>query len=300
LPGAADFHGLNVIPEGQSEITLKSLGVDEDYIPTYGLELIEGRNFSHGNRADQRGAVILNEEAARRLGWDEPVGKKLEFTVYIDGADKREGQVIGVVKNFHFQSLHEKIEPLVLYINKHPYYADYMTVKFQNGSIAQSVKSLNDAWISFNPDKPLEYIFLDQHLEKLYTSEKRISTIFNVLSYISVFISCLGLFSLSAFMAEQRTREVGIRKVLGASFPQIVMLQFKEFLPLIIAANIIAWPIVWWMARDWLNNFAYHVQLSPFLFLAVLAGSVMVVCLTLTYFSVSAATRNPVSALKHE
>jgi len=300
LPGSEDFQGVSFIPEGQSEITLKSLGVDEDYISTYKLELVDGRNFSRANQADQLGSVILNEEAVRRLGWNAPIGKKLTYSIYFDGAQQRQGQVIGVVKNFHFQSLHKKIEPLVLYINKHPYYSDYLTVKFQGNSVSESIEWLNKAWDTFNPDKPLEYTFLDQHIERLYTSEKRISTIFNILSYVSVFISCLGLLSLSAFMAEQRTREVGIRKVLGASFVEIVLLQFTEFLPLIVLANIIALPAIWLIANDWLNNFAYHIEPGPLLFLAVLLGSVLLVCLTLTYFSVTAASKNPVISLKHE
>ena len=303
IPGGGNFYGIDAVAEGspdQKPVNIKSLGVDEGFIPAYDLKLVDGRNFSTDVPTDQAEAFILNETAVKRFGWTDAIGKGFQITVYINGAVVRKGKVIGVVKDFHFQSLHNNIEPLVLYINKHPYYADYLSVAFNAGSPSASVELLRKKWAAFNPDKPLDFLFLDSSLNDLYTTEIKISKIFNILAILSIFISCLGLFGLSAFMAERRSKEVGIRKVFGARLVHIANLQNREFLPLIIGANVIVWPVAYLWAQKWLQGFAYHIELTPMIFLLILLGSVAIVVVTLAYFSLRMATKNPVQTLRYE
>ncbi len=303
LPGRGDFHGFEIVPEGSTtgtSIGIKTMGADEDLLSTFNFQLLDGRDFSKNNPADQTAAFIINEAAARRLKWEKPVGKEVELTVYVNGAQKRKGTIIGLVKDFHYESMHHKIEPLLIYINKHPYYADYLTMKFKPGNVAESVELLQSQWKKFHPEKPIEYRFLDDELEKLYTSELKISRIFNVLAGISIFISCLGLFGLSAFLAEKRTKEVGIRKVMGASLRHIVQLQVKEFFCLILTANALMWPLAWWWSQKWLEGFAYHIKPNAAIFAVTLTVALLLVVATLSYHSLKAAMANPVKSLRHE
>ncbi|MGE0772261.1 MAG: ABC transporter permease [Cyclobacteriaceae bacterium] len=303
LPGRSDFHGLDIAPEGSEPgtlIAMKTLGGDEDIISTYNLNLLEGRDFSRNIATDATAAFIINEAAAKRLNWDHPIGKELELTVYINGPQKRKGNVIGVVKDFHFESMHHEIEPLLIYINKHPYYADFLSVKFKPGDLAQSVELLQSHWKKFNPEKPIDIRFLNDELQNLYASEQKISQIFRVLAVISILVSCMGLFGLSAFMAEKRMKEVGIRKVMGASASQIVELQVKDFVWLILIANFLMWPLAWWWSQQWLESFAYHIQLNPLVFAITLVVAVGLVVATLAYHSLRAAMANPVHSLRYE
>ena len=216
IPGTNDFYGWNVIPEGypsDTEYTMRSLGVDEDYLSTYNIELIDGRDFSKDIHTDGKQAFIINQAAVDNFGWTNPVGKDFTLSIYTGKHELRKGKIIGVVKNFHFQSLYNRIEPLLIYINKHPYYSDYLNVKLAPGNIEESLNLLEAKWNNFNPDKPFEYYFVDQELEKFYDKEVRISRLFSSFAVISIIISCLGLFGLSAFTASQRTKEIGVRKV---------------------------------------------------------------------------------------
>lgn len=303
IPGDGNFYGVDALAEGidrQIPVSIKSLGVDEDFVPAYGLELVGGRNFSKAIPTDQTDAFIVNEAAVKKFGWTDGVGKEFEMTVYIDGAVLRKGKVIGVVKDFHFQSLHNNIEPLVLYINKHPYYADHLSVAFNAGTPSASVALLKKAWASFNPDTPLDFLFLDSSLNDLYTTEIRISKIFNILAILSIIISCLGLFGLSAFMAERKAKEVGIRKVFGATVMHIANLQNREFVPLIVGANVVVWPVAYLWADSWLRGFAYRIELTPVIFVVILLASVAAVVTTLSYFSFRMATKDPVQTLRYE
>jgi putative ABC transport system permease protein len=303
LPGSGNFHGFDIVPEGtdpSSPVSIKTLGVDEDFVSAYQLELVSGRNFSHDIQTDQRGAFILNESAAKKLNWREPLEKKLDLIVYTDGPVKYEGKVIGLVKDFHFQSLHSSIEPLLLYINKHPYYADYLSVSFKNSDVVSSVDILLEKWKAFNPEKPIDFQFLDDELANLYSTEMKVSKIFNLLALISIVIACLGLFGLSTYVAERRTKEVGIRKILGATTLQVFNLQVREFIILVAIANVAVLPLSWWWADNWLEGFAYHVSISPLVFLITFIGAVLLVVLTLTYHSMKVARANPVDTLRYE
>jgi len=303
VPGMDNFYGFETFPEGISadkEYSLKTLGVDEDFLSTYNIKLVEGRGFSKDIISDQRKAFILNEAAVEKLNWKEPVGKDFGLTVYTGDDEIRIGKVIGVVENFHFESLYKDVEPLVIYINKHRYYSDYLSVKFKAGNISESVKTLEKKWKTFNPERPIEYYFLDEELDQLYKTEIKRSELFTAFATLSIIISCLGLFGLSAFSAQQRTKEIGIRKVLGASIASILRLLSKEYMILIIIANVLAIPLAWYYANQWLTNYAFRIEIEPWVFAISLVMALMIALLTVSYQALKAAFINPVKSLKDE
>ncbi|MCI0750248.1 MAG: ABC transporter permease [Flammeovirgaceae bacterium] len=303
LPGKGTFHGFEVKPEGsdpEKEISIKTLGVDEDFLKTYGINVAEGRDFSKDILTDQTGAFILNKAAALKFGWANPVGKDFELTVYINGAIQRKGKVIGLIDDFNFQSLHNQVEPLVLYINKHPYYAEHLSVRMQSGNLAGSVGIIQKSWKEFHPDKPLEYQFLNDDLNKLYGFEMKISSIFSSLTIIAMIISVLGLFGLSSFMASKRSKEMGIRKVFGANVRQLLSIQFREYLYMILIANAIVIPLCWYWATYWLDNFAYHVTIQPIMFMITLVGSLLLAVVTVSFHSIKVARNNPIDTIRYE
>ena len=300
LPGRQDFHGFQVSIDDKEEMNIKTLGADEDLLNTLGIEILSGRGFSKDIATDQREAFILNKAAVEKFGWDDPLGKEVELTTYVDGKDIRKGKVIGVVDDFHFQSLYNQVEPLLIYINKHPYYSDFISVKFEQGSLHESVELLKRKWENFHPDKPIEYYFLDDELDQLYKTEVKRSTIFSAFAVLSVIISCLGLFGLSAFSVQQRTKEVGIRKVLGASIVSIFSLLAKEYMMLVLIANIIAWPAVWYFGQEWLAGYAYQIDTGHGMYILTLLAALGITLLTISYQAIKTAIINPAETLKEE
>ncbi|MEM9856960.1 MAG: ABC transporter permease [Bacteroidota bacterium] len=303
LMGGNDFHGFQTYPEGIPEGTdysLKTLGVDEDFFATYGVEIISGRDFSKDNITDQTEAFILNEAAVKKLNWSNPVGKEFGLTVYTGRPELRKGQVIGVVPDFHFASLYNRVEPLVIYINKHPYYSDYLSVRLTGSNLEENVEMLSRQWKAFNPEKPFEYYFVDEELDKFYKGEVRKSKIFTVFAGLSIFISCLGLLGISAYSLQLRTKEVGIRKVLGAGMTSILSLLSREYVWMVCIANVVALPIVWFLGRSWLNSFEYKTTLNPGLFLIALGVALTLAIVTVCFQVLKTALMNPVKTLKDE
>lgn len=303
VPGGNMFHGMDINGKGipRNTVSMKSLGVDEDFLRTYDIHLISGRAFDPANPRDQREAFILNEAAAKLLGWsvDECIGKAFEFTVYIDKPDLRQGAVIGVVNDFNFESLHRKVEPLVIYINKHSYYADFLSVKLASAAaIPKAVDELQNAWNKFNPDKPVDFFFLDKRLQQLYTGEAKLSSIFSAFAVVALLISCLGVFGLAAFSTEQRLKEISLRKILGASGTQLWGILSKEYLVLIVTGNLLAWPLAFYLCDEWLSSFAYRTQWSPAYFGLGLLVCAAVALLPISYQSQKAIRVNPVETLK--
>jgi len=303
LPGRGDFYGWEIIPEGfttDAEMTIKSLGVDEDYLETYDITILEGRDFSKNIITDATEAFILNQAAVEKFDWNEAVGKDFTMTIYTGKKEIRKGKVIGVVRDFNFQSLYNNIDPLVIYINTHPYYSDFLNVKLSPGNWDDAIEMIRSKWKAFNPNKPLELYFLDQELERFYHKEVKISRIFTAFAVLSIIISCLGLFGLSAFTAQQRTKEIGIRKVLGASLGGILKLLSKEYIILIVIANLIAWPLGQYFATKWLAGFAYRISLEADIFLFTFLGALVIALATVSFQSLKAAITNPVKSLRNE
>ena len=271
--------------------------VDYDFLSLYGLELAQGRDFSRQHTTDLDQACIINEALARQIGWESPLGKMVR-------PYKGEGTVIGVVKDFNFSSLHDEIQPLVLFMKPTPdakyYTLDEMSVKIKPDNVAATLAFMEKVWTSHEPARPFDYKFLDQHLEALYDSEQRAAKITGVFSLLAVFISCLGLLGLISFSTEQRTKEIGIRRVLGASVGQVVLLLCRESIVLVGISILLALPVAWYSMDRWLQDFAYRIELGPGIFLLGGALALAIALLTVSYQAVKAATANPVDALRYE
>jgi len=303
LPGRDGFYSFPIIIEDSDddELTIKTLGIDEDYVNTYNLEIVAGRDFSKDITSDLDQAFILNEAAVAKFGWNEALEKDFTLTVHTSkGQEKRVGKVIGVVKDFHYQSLYNLIDPLVIYVNTGPFYTNFLNVKFAPGNWEEAIALLSAKWKDFSPNKPLEYYFLDEELTKFYDSEVKIGRIFTVFAGLSIIISCLGLLGLSAFSAQQRVKEIGIRKVLGANITSILLLLFREYIILIVVANLIAWPLAWYLSIEWLSTFPYRTGLTISVFLFTLFGALIIALLTVSFQSMKAAVANPVKSLQDE
>jgi putative ABC transport system permease protein len=269
LPYGEGFFDWEIVPEGyqgQQDLLVKTISTDEDFLKTYDIRLLAGRDLSKDIISDKEQGFIINQALARQLDWNDPVGKDFQLTFYTNGPHVRKGKVIGLVEDFHFQSLHNKIEPLVIFINTHEYYTDFLSVRLEGGNIGDQIESLRNDWAAFSPDRPFEFSFLDESLGKLYERDLTTSKLLSIFTGLSIIISCLGLFGLASFTVQQRTKEIGVRKVLGASALSIIQLLSLEFIMLVIVANILAWPLAWYGITQWLSRFAYHVEVGPFVF----------------------------------
>jgi putative ABC transport system permease protein len=304
IPGGENFYGLEINPEGfpKFSMSMNSLGMDEDFIQTYSITLKAGRTFSKEIPADEKQAFILNESAVKFLGWtpESAIGKTFDCVVYTNQREERKGLVIGVVSDFNYQTLHNRVEPLVMFINKHVYYCDYLSVRTSEQNIPKLVTLLKTKWKEFHPEKPLEFRFVNEQLQKQYQAEERISAIFSSFAVLSISISCIGLFGLSAFSAQRRIKEIGIRKVLGASVTQILQLLSKEYVALILLANLLAWPIAYYASNWWLGNFPYRIELGLDILLTTLALALLIALVTVSIQSLKAAIVNPVKTLRSE
>jgi len=299
LPVPSGSEYLMVSPEGQpmSEETppMAIWPVDHDYINTLEIKIVSGRDFSREHSTDQS-AALINQMAAQHFGWENPLGKRIQKFDTVGGKPKVY-TVIGVMADFHFESLRDSIKPLVLYLGKS---TGLISFRIKTEDISGTIGFMRKVWDEFLPGEPFAYSFLDERFSDTYKSEQKLGKIFAVFSGLAIFISCLGLFGLAAFMAEKRTKEIGIRKVLGASVSHIIRLMVKEFVILVGAANLIAWPVAYIIMRGWLDDFAYRISLGVHLF--VLAGLValLISLTTVIYQAAKAALANPVNSLRYE
>ncbi|MFN7116218.1 MAG: ABC transporter permease [Saprospiraceae bacterium] len=277
-------------PANYTETSLSYAGVDEYYVDALKLELTQGRNFS-GALASDSSAFLLNETAAKALGWDNPIGKELDFGVL-------KGPVVGVVKDFHFESLHHEVKPIVLM--RTPWKSPYLAVRFKAGNVSESVAAVQNLWKALSISAPMEFTFLDEDYQKLYEKEQYMAEVFVVFSILAIVIACLGLFGLSAYVAYQRTKEIGIRKVLGANVVDVVLLLSKDFLQLVFIAALLAVPLAWWAMTKWLEDFAYRTPLSWWIFVAAMVAALGIALLTVSFQAIRVALANPVHALKNE
>lgn len=264
--------------------------VGYDYVSTMGMAMKEGRDFSRDFASDS-GAYVINETAARVMGMTHPVGKQISFW-------KGKGTVIGVVKDYHFASMRENISPMVMMLE--PKQNGYLMLRLSKGDVPAQVAAVEKIFNRLNPGYPMDYHFLDETFDSIYRSETMLRKLAQVFAVVAVLISCLGLFGLSVFTAEQRRKEIGIRKILGASVMNVTGLLSKQFLALVLTGILLATPISWYMMNNWLSGFAYHTDLSAWIF--VIAGilAILIALATVSFQSVKAALANPVNSLKAE
>ncbi len=272
---------------------IRCITVDYDFIDTFQMNIVEGRGFSREFTTDEESAFILNEAAVKKFGWESAIDKNFKLSV-----DWKKGEIIGVVEDFHFHSLHREIQPLVLCID--PASFEYFSVRIKPNNISQILDFLKSKWEKLVPEEPFSYTFLDEDFDRLYKSEEKLERLFIIATFLAVFVACLGLFGLAAFTAEQRTKEIGIRKVLGASVPGITLLLSKEFSRWVLISNIIAWPVAWYAMNKWLQNFAYRITILPWTFLLAGLLAFLTALLTVSYKAIRAARANPVEALRYE
>ncbi len=282
-------------------INMDNWYIDHDYADTYGLSLKEGRFFEKNYGSDSSG-VVLNESAISVLGYEDPIGKKIYgLTDNVQGApapeDFEEFTIVGVVKDFHFESLRENIGALGFFLGKSN---GAISFRYDAGNTDVVIRELESTWRKMAPNQPFSYRFVDEGFAQLYDSETRVATITKIFALLAILVSCLGLFGLSTFIIEQRSKEISIRKVLGASILNIVRLLSKSFLRLVLIGIVIAIPITWYAGKDWLTNFAYRTELHWSIFLAAAFIAVLIAFVTVSFQSVRAATANPINAIRTE
>jgi len=293
IPGK-DFYYQNYWHKGlnpDAHPMIAWIPVDHDFIKTFRIKLVEGRDFSKKFHDDVKGAFLINEAAAKEFGWQSTTGHELTI-------GNAKGTIIGVVEDFHYKSLHNEVKPLALFIS--PELFEYFSVRINAENIPQTLRYLKNKWQELVPSQAFEYSFLDEDLDNLYKVEIRLRKIFVIISILAILIACLGLFGLTSFLEGLRTKEIAIRKVFGGSIPGIVILLIKDFIKCVVISNIIAWPITWYAMNKWLQNFAHRVDI--FLWTFLLAGilSIAFTTLTVSFKTIKAALVNPVEILKYE
>ena len=294
------------LPGKEHPRNLFFMGVDDDFLATFEIKLLTGRNFSEGNMADSS-AFLINETAARELGLLDPLAENIKIeTVNFASNENRldhpvPGRIIGVVKDFHFQSLHQKIGPLLIAFRNNPIHSiDYFSVRLSPGDWQQAIKDMEKALHMVDPAQLIEYNFLDQRLADFYRQDVKRSRLFTIAATVSVGLACLGLFSLVSFMTEQRTKEIGIRKALGATIPQIVGMLSGSYLKLVLIGFIVATPVAVWALNKWLQSFAYKIDIGWLTITGALIISILIAFTTVGYKSIRAALENPVKSLRSE
>jgi putative ABC transport system permease protein len=288
------------VPEGYTEKQaqlMESFSVGHDFFLTLGMEIVKGRNFSPEFGTDSSTAVIINETAAKRYNLEDPIGKTIRAPG--DEVGKWETYtVVGVVKDFHRTSLHSVIAPQ--FISNDTSNFDTLAIRIHPENADTTLRLLREKWKDVDPIRPFEFLYLDAMIDRLYGAEERLSDIFSSFSMFAIFIACLGLFGMASFAAEQRTKEIGIRKVLGASVPGVVVLLSKDFLKLIVVANVIAWPLAYFGMNKWMQNFAYKARIGVWVFVLTGILALGIALATVSYQSIKAAFLNPVDAIKYE
>lgn len=299
IPGRSDMVDEHYVERADGEMrssTIARIFFDKDYLELLGLEIMEGRDFDPGNGADYKNAFLVNEAAVKAYGWDKTpegaIGRMINGFNY-----GKKGKVIGVVKDVNLFSLRSKVEPLIMNLSSGE---NFLYVKISGSDITGAISDIQETYERVMQSPPLEYQFLDERFERLYGADKKMNAALVNGAYILIFISCLGLFGLSAFMVTQRMKEIGVRKVLGASSREVMMLLSGDYIRLIVIANLIAIPIGYYFINKWLQGFAYHVEFSWWLMLVPLAVTILLALLSISYQVGKASRTNPVNVLKYE
>ena len=301
-PGEGINKNLIKVEDEEGKLTDRGIdlfGADYDFVKTLEMTIADGRDFSRDIASDTTYAVLVNEAMVKRMAWTNPLGKKFVFDDGGSNKNPTTTQVIGIVKDYHQNSLYDPIEPLLIYLNRN---TNYVFVRTAEGDVKKSVADVEKAWKEIFPNNAFEFEFLDQDFNSQYKADEKRSMIFTLFSGLTIVIACLGLLGLSAFTTEQRTKEIGVRKVIGASVKSLILLVSKEFFLLVGIGTIISFPVAWYLTEAWLQNFAYRIELigewQTFFFSAMLAF--LITLSTVSFHVVRAASANPVKALRDE
>ncbi len=292
--GFQDYY--KVEGQGDEQFDLFSYMVDEDFIATLGLDLVQGEGFSRDKPSSARG-IILNESAVQRFGLEDPIGK------FITYPGQGEYPVVGVLADFNFMTFHQPIVPFALFHQASESYEipdSYVLVRVQREDLSSTLAMIEAEWERLAPGAPFEYTVLDESLAALYQAEQRLEALFILFAGLAIVIACLGLLGLAAYSAEHRIKEIGVRNTLGASVPNVLVLLVKDFTKWVLVANVIAWPMAWYAMDQWLNNFAYRVDIAWYLFVAASLAALAIALLTVSYQALRAAMANPIDALRYE
>jgi len=281
-----DWEGKNE----QTRVLIHRFIVDHDYIPTFGIEMAAGRNFSLDHPSDS-GDFILNEAAIRQMGMEDPVGKR--FTLW-----GRDGKIIGITKDFNYKSAHKEIEPLCMYLE--PRVFGYIYIRIDGQNVQGTIKNIEKVAKQINPFFPMDFQFINREYENLYTSEQKLRTLYTLFAFLAIFLSCLGLYGLSSFLAEKRTKEIGIRKTMGSNPWQIMTLFSWDALKWILLSNLVAWPVAWWFMNRWLQGFAYKTDIEFWIFAAAAILVLIIAILSISFEVIRTVRINPAVSLKYE
>ncbi len=296
IPGDHFNNTFGVIPEGMGNvkpIPMVVSSMDEHFMGTYRMKLVEGRNFSPDYGTDKLEAVIINQTAAKVLGWKNPIGKRLTY-------NGEHHTVIGVMKDINIASLQNAIPPMVYRYAWGSWERDFLSARVEQGRVSEAISILRKDWRNFFPNSPLDYFFVTDKYNASYYPEEKVETIIEVFSSLAMFLAGLGLFGLSSLRVTQRTKEIGVRKVLGATIPDILGLFAKEFMLLVLAGNLIAAPISCFILHKWLQDFAYRTSLGYSIFTITAVLTLATAFTTVSLQAIGAATANPVESLRYE
>ena len=288
------YGGWNIYDETKNEYDVTAVFADADYIKTMGLQVVEGREMSDKMMTDKENAFLINETAVKQYGWTNVIGKQINLQGF------KEGRIIGVLKDFNYRSLHAKTEPLLMCYFPGDYMKRFLTVNISGRNIPDTYDYIQSTIGNFAPGQTIELKFLDSYLDNMYKSEERFNNIVTNFSALAIILGCLGLFGLVSFAAERRTKEIGIRKVLGAKASGIAFNLSVDFLKLVLISNLIAWPIAFYIMTKWLEDFAYKIDIGIWVFVIALFATMVVALITVSYHSVKAALANPIDSLKYE
>lgn len=302
VPGSHIWHDFSLYPEGSSMekgVMIKNVSVEPNFLDVMKLKIVAGRGFTENREADTQNKVILNTTAAKRLGFEphEIAGQK----IYSDrNNEKNEYEVIGVMEDYHHISVKDEIFPILYFLESDIATHNFMIVDVESKNISNTLASIESSWKKLNPETPFEYTFLDENIKKQYDEDQRVAKVITSFTVIAMIISCLGLYGLSTFMAERRFKEIGVRKVMGASVSQIVQMMSGEFVRLVVIAFLVAIPLSYYVITSWLENFAYKAPVTLSIFTIAGFSALTIAVLTVSFESIQAASKNPVNALRNE
>jgi len=298
-PGQGNDGEYGMRPEGSNENdnwVVPVIAIDQNYIQTFGIDMVQGHPFSKEFPADLVDGLLINETAARKFGWANPIGKTIEIESL--NLPNNTGRVVGVVKDYYFKSLHHAIEPLVIHTDPRTF--GQLVIRVSTDDVQGLIAFLEQSWKEITGENTFSYKFLDDHIQNLYQNEARTSKLFLIFSFLAIIIASMGLLGLASFATEQRTKEIGVRKILGASIPQVIYILTKDFTQWVLFSNLISWPLAWYFMNGWLNEFPYRISISFTVFFITGLGTLLIALITISYQVLIVANANPVKALKYE